>query len=271
MDITGYAFVTGGGNGIGKACCLLFAELGASGVIVADINLEAAQQTVTEAKAVASNPNFRGEAIHVDVSKEESAKNAVAHTVRSFGRIDYCVHSAGIPPRTSDPLSSANFAEFQDLNGVHVNGTFLVVSAVSAAMASQEPKPVDASSPQRGVIRGTIVVLGSLASLITPPGMVQYSTAKHAVLGLAKSAAIENGPLHIRVNCICPAWIETPLLRRTMDAMTGLDDDALVANIPMGRIGTTKEVAQSAIYLCSSWSSFMTGHALVLDGGMSIL
>ncbi|XXH05980.1 hypothetical protein Hte_012425 [Hypoxylon texense] len=258
------------GSGIGKACSLLFAEQGVRGLLVADLNLESAQSTVAEATAAATNSDFKAEAIHIDVTLEASVKQAVEHMVKSFGRIDYCVHSAGISLRTSRPVVSASLLEFQDLNRVHVQGTFLVTSAVSAAMAAQEPKPVDASSPERGVVRGSIVNMASIAALIAAPNMVQYTTAKFAVVGITKTAAIENAPLGIRVNCLCPTWTETPLMRQTVAAIAAPDDQALLNDIPMQRIGTAKEVAQSAIFLCSTWSSFITGLALPIDGGMTI-
>ncbi|KAK7750702.1 hypothetical protein SLS62_007402 [Diatrype stigma] len=188
MDVTGHAFVTGGGSGIGKACCLLFAQLGASSIFVADINLETAQETVTEITAAATSPDFRAEALQLDVSDEDAVKNAVAHMVDSSGRIDYCVHCAGICVRSYQPVAKASFVEFQELLRVHVHGTFLVTSLVSAAMASQEPKQIDASIPQRGSVRGSIVNLASVTSLITPPNIVPYSAAKHAVLGITRTA-----------------------------------------------------------------------------------
>ncbi|KAI5921030.1 hypothetical protein F4810DRAFT_679830 [Camillea tinctor] len=271
MDTKGYAFITGGGSGIGKACAMLFAELGTSGILIADLNLEAAQETASEATAVASNPNFRAETVHLDVSDEESVANAVQQMVKLFGRIDYSVHCAGIPVRSYEPVSNASFPEFQDLIRVHVHGTFLVTRAVSAAMKSQEPVPVDSSSPDRGITRGSIVNLASVTADITPANMVQYNAAKHAVQGITKTAAVENGPLGTRVNCICPTWIETSMYRQTMEVIPPLNEQTAVAPIPMGRVGTAKEVAQSAIFLCSSWSSFMTGHSLVLDGGMTIM
>ncbi|KAI6081390.1 hypothetical protein F4821DRAFT_26994 [Hypoxylon rubiginosum] len=269
IDTTGHAFVTGGGSGIGKACVLLFAELGIRGIVVADLNLETAQTTVAEATAAATNSDFRAEAIQMDVSLEESVKSGVEHMVKSFGRIDYCVHSAGITIQSSNPVATS-FSEFQLLDRVNVHGTFLVTKAVAAAMALQEPKPVDTSSPERGIVRGSIVNMASIAAVITPPSMVQYISAKFAVNGITKSAAIENAPLGIRVNCLCPTWTETPLYRKTMDIIPQLNDETSTTGIPMQRIATTKEVAQSAVFMCSTWSSFITGHALAIDGGMSL-
>ncbi|KAI0385755.1 NAD(P)-binding protein [Hypomontagnella monticulosa] len=272
MDITGNAFVTGGGSGIGKACCIAMAQEGARGLLVADIDLKAAQKTVAEAVIAASNPSFRGEAIEIDVSDEESVKRAVAHMAESFGRIDYCVHSAGIPPRTDYSMGEARFAELKDLLGVHVHGTFLVTNLVTAAMKSQELRPVDATSPQLGGIRGAIVTMGSVASLFAPPGMVQYSSSKYAVLAITRTVAIENAAHGIRANCLCPTWVDTPLMRQTMEATPGDTVRTLVdGKIPMNRIGYPKEIADSAIFLCSPRSSFITGIALPIDGGMTLM
>lgn len=145
----------------------------------------------------------------MDVSLEESVKSGVEHMVKSFGRIDYCVHSAGVSVvwtslalffvffcsristkitiQSSNPVATS-FSEFQLLDRVNVHGTFLVTKAVAAAMALQEPKPVDTSSPERGIVRGSIVNMASIAAVITPPSMVQYISAKFAVNGITKSA-----------------------------------------------------------------------------------
>ncbi|KAI4603385.1 hypothetical protein KJ359_006180 [Pestalotiopsis sp. 9143b] len=121
------------------------AKEGASGVIIADLNVEAAEEVVEGIKAVAHHPHFRAEAIKVDVSLEESVKDAVAHTVGLFGRIDYAVHCAGVPGGSSDPIADASFVDFKRLMEVNVHGTFLVTSLVSAAMKSQEAKQVSAA------------------------------------------------------------------------------------------------------------------------------
>ncbi|KAI1098586.1 NAD(P)-binding protein [Jackrogersella minutella] len=270
MDITGNAFVTGGGSGIGKATCLALAIEGARGVLVADIDLKTAESTVAEAKTVASNPSFQAQAIHIDVTLEESVKNAVEHMVKSFGRIDYCVHCAGIPPQTFLSVAEASFAEFQTLLSVHVNGTFLVTSKSLAVMKTQDLKQIDVNSPRLGGTRGSIIILGSVTSLFPPQHMVQYSTSKHAVLGISRTAALENAPLGIRVNCICPTWIDTPMLDQAMKTIPSINSQSVLVGVPMNRIGMPKEVANAAIFLCSPRSSFITGVALPVDGGMTI-
>ncbi|KAL1853910.1 hypothetical protein Daus18300_011652 [Diaporthe australafricana] len=180
MDVTGYAFVTGGA----------FAKEGASGLVVADINLEGAQETVAQAQAVARNPNFRVEAVQVDVSVEESVKAAIAHATKCLARIDYAVHSAGvsrlfivliffsrltpiqIPGGTFDPIAEASFADFKHLLDVNVNGTFLFTSLVSAAMKTQEPQQANAVDPTRGTSRGSIVNISSVSSFTAVANMV---------------------------------------------------------------------------------------------------
>ncbi|KAK2606764.1 hypothetical protein N8I77_005495 [Diaporthe amygdali] len=269
MDVTGNAFVTGGASGIGRACCLAFAKEGARGLVVADINLEGAEETATEAKAIGINPDFRIEAIRVDVSIEESFKAAIAHATKYLGRIDYAVHSAGIPGGTFDPIAEAKFADFKHLLDINVNGTFLFTSLISAAMKTQEPRQASLTDPTRGTSRGSIVTLASVSSFMAVSNMVQYTTCKHAILGITKTAALDNAPLGIRVNCVCPTWTDTPMTRKATDVAPGLEQ-ALLATIPLGRLGRPEEAADAVIFLCSPRSSFTTGTGLVLDGGMTL-
>ncbi|KAF3761007.1 NAD(P)-binding protein [Cryphonectria parasitica EP155] len=246
MDIKGYAFVTGEASGIGRAFCLAFAKEGARGVIVADLNAEGSKETVAQAKAVATNPDFQ-----------------------LFGRIHYAVHSAGIPGGTFDPISEANFADFKHLLEGHVHGTFLVNSYVSAAMKKQELEQASPTDALRGKTRGSIVNISSVSSFIAVPNMVQYTTCKHAMIGITKTAALDNASLNIRVNCICPTWTDTPKTRRATEVAPGLEE-ALLATIPMGRLGRPEEAADASVFLCSSKSSFTTGTSLSLDGGMTL-
>ncbi|KAI1076609.1 NAD(P)-binding protein [Whalleya microplaca] len=269
MDTGGIAFVTGGGSGIGKACCLAFAKNGAQGLVVADVNLETAKKTVAELMTVATNAVFKAEAIELDVSIEESVKGAIAYTIQTLGRIDYCVHCAGIPGGTFDPVAETSFTDFKHLLEVNVHGTFLVTSLASAAMKSQELKAVDAESPERGATRGTIVNLASVSSFISVPSMVQYNTSKHAVLGITKTAAIDNIPHNIRVNCVCPSWTDTPMVQKAMEVVPGLEQ-SLLSGVPMGRLARPEEVADTVLFLCGPKSSFTTGSSLIMDGGMSL-
>jgi NAD(P)-dependent dehydrogenase (short-subunit alcohol dehydrogenase family) len=195
MDITGYAFVSGGGSGIGRACCIAFATDGAAGVLVTDISIEAAQKVASEARAAASNPNIQVGAMQVDVTAEKSVTRAMEHMVRTFGRIDYCVNCAGIGVQNAKEIADIDINEFNHFMNVNVTGTLLVTSVASRLMRSQEPVPISHRSSGRGVTRGTIVNIGSAASYVASPDITQYTTSKHAVLGLTKNAGESIFPL----------------------------------------------------------------------------
>ncbi|KAK8022646.1 hypothetical protein PG993_013413 [Apiospora rasikravindrae] len=269
MDVSGYALVTGGASGIGKACCHALAQEGASGILVADINLDGARETAAAIKAVATHLEFRAEAIRIDVSQEDSVRDAISHMTELFGRIDYSVHCAGVPGGSSDPISTASFPDFKRLLEINVHGTFLVTSAVSAAMKAQDPKTVHEKHPERGTTRGVIVNLASASSYICLPNMVQYTTSKHAVLAITKTAAIDNVSHGIRVNCVCPTWTDTPMIQQAMEVVPDLEQ-RLLTGVPMGRLCRPEEVADTVLYLCSPRSSFTTGTGVIMDGGMSL-
>ncbi|KAI2618026.1 NAD(P)-binding protein [Hypomontagnella submonticulosa] len=269
MDITGYALVTGGASGIGSACCKALAKAGARGILIADINLPAAERMATELKTAATNPEFQALAVHLDVTVEESVKSTVAYISQSFGRVDYCIHCAAIPAGSPGEVSSASFEDFKRLLEVNVQGTFLITSHVLAQMRSQEPKQVHPGSPKRGTARGTLVNMASLMSYIPLPNMVQYVTSKHAVMGISKTAALENVTHGIRVNCVCPSYTDTPMMQKALDVTPGLEE-SIVSGIPMGRLATAEEVADTVMFLCSPMSSYITGCGLIVDGGMSL-
>jgi NAD(P)-dependent dehydrogenase (short-subunit alcohol dehydrogenase family) len=197
--------------------------------MVADINLDAANQVAALSQAAATAPGFRAEAVHVDVTVEESVSKAVSHTVKQFGRIDYCINCAGVSgfsrglscfvPRplsvsarypstgmlaiaedetnrvsvqigvqVATEIADTSASEFSRFLDVNVTGTFLVTRDVSAAMKAQEPRLANAAQPERGSFRGAIVNMGSASSFVSSPMMVQYTTSKHAVLGLTRNA-----------------------------------------------------------------------------------
>ncbi|XDG08092.1 hypothetical protein ABKA04_007707 [Annulohypoxylon sp. FPYF3050] len=134
MDITGYGLVTGGGGGIGSASCKALAKAGVQGILIADLSLQAAEKAASEAQAVATSPVFRAEVVHMDVTIEDSVSHAIAYMLESFERMDFCVHTAGIPGGTFEEVSSASFEDFKRLLEVNVQGTFLVTSQVLAKM-----------------------------------------------------------------------------------------------------------------------------------------
>ncbi|KAI1405139.1 hypothetical protein F4819DRAFT_494345 [Hypoxylon fuscum] len=250
MDIAGYALIVGGGSGIGRACALGLAKDGASGVMVADLDIDSANEVASACKSSAINPNFRVRSIVVDVTLEESVKHAAEDTAEAFGRIDYCVNCAGIGVQSDREIAEANTAEFTRFMNVNVTGTFHVLRAVSAIMKLQDPKPVSVASTDRGVSRGVIVTMGSASSFVSTPRMVQYTTSKHAVLGLSKNAALDNAAYSIRVNCICPSWVDTPMMQRAIAGVPGLEQ-MINSMVPLGRMARPEEVADAVIFLCS--------------------
>ncbi|PON26480.1 short-chain dehydrogenase/reductase SDR [Trichoderma gamsii] len=271
MDITGNAFIVGGGSGIGRACALGLAKDGAAGILIADMNVEAAGRVVAECKAVATATNFRAEAIQIDISQEESVAKATSYMVETFERIDYCINCAGIGVQMPLNIAEADLGEFSRFLRIHVEGTFLLVRSVSAVMQRQELKPIDAANPARGGTRGSIVTLGSGNSFAATPHLVQYTAAKHAVLGVTKNAvvALDNAPYGIRVNCVCPTWVETPMIQSARDG--GMDIDSWVNKVvPLGRIATAEEVADTVIFLSSPRASYVTGSGFIIDGGTTL-
>lgn len=195
------------GGGIGQATALAFAQAGAAGVMIADIDFELAQEAVNVVKGAATRSNFRVEAVSVDITIEESVQSAIKQMVDSFGRIDYCVICAGVScycvissklcliflvfkvgVKTARPTAEASVSEFINIQNINVTGTFLVVRASLAIMKAQEARPNFPEMPSRGTTRGTVVALGSVLSLGATAHLMQYTTSKHAVLGLIKSA-----------------------------------------------------------------------------------
>ncbi|KAI0512613.1 NAD(P)-binding protein [Xylaria bambusicola] len=269
MDITGNAIIFGGGSGIGRATALAFAHAGAAGLLIADVNLERAQSVANETRAASIQPRFRAEAVHVDVRLKDSVDSAFQDMVQSFGRIDYCVTCAAVPIRTFKSTADADVSEFLNAQSVNVNGSFFVIQAALSIMRSQEPRPNFAESPSRGNTRGSVVALGSALSIAAAPAFVQYTTSKHAVVGLVRTAALDSIKDDIRVNCVCPTWVESNMTKELERDIPGIE--ALMApGIPIGRVGRPEEIADTVLFLCSPRASLITGSSLVADGGMTI-
>ncbi|KAJ3578753.1 hypothetical protein NPX13_g1818 [Xylaria arbuscula] len=268
MDLTGFAFVAGGGSGISRAVCRAFARSGVQGLLVADIDLDAATQTGIECAKVAANPTFRVEAVKMDVVQPSSVENAMNMMVQLFGRVDYCVNGAGVLGEHSD-ITGLDLDAFRKTMDVNTWGTFHVTRAASAVMAQQEPIVLDPELPSRGVSRGSIVNLASIASYITLPQGLPYVTSKHAVLGLTKASASDNIKHSIRVNCVSPSWVDTPMIRGAIGHYPPLEQ-FIMSQMPMGRMGLPEEIADVILFLCSSKSSWINGSNIVVDGAMTI-
>ncbi|MCY4061089.1 MAG: glucose 1-dehydrogenase [Chloroflexi bacterium] len=245
------ALVTGAASGIGRSSALALAEAGAA-VCVSDINGAGAEETAHRII------DMGGKAIAVscDVTKAEDVKTMVAATVDAFGQLDAAVNNAGIAGSFTDRLHEADDLMFEQVLAVNLRGVWLCTKAELAQMLSAGD--------------GSIVNIASVAGLIGAPKAAAYTASKHAVVGLTKSAAVDYAKLGVRVNAICPAYTDTAMVQSAI-AGNPLMAHIMERAIPMGRLGQPTEIAEAVVWLCSDASSFVTGHALALDGGLVAL
>ena len=243
------ALITGGGSGFGRAAALRFAAEGAR-VAIGDLNKGTAEET---AEAV-GKAGAEALAAQVDVSDESSVKAFMAATLGRFRRLDCAFNNAGIlGPKTA--LHTYPLADFERVMAVNVRGVWNCLQAEITQMLTQD---VPAGSH-------AIVNTASVAGLIGSPLLPAYSASKHAVVGLTRSTARSYGKRGIRVNCLCPGPVDTPLAGPLFE-----DDDvreALASRSALGRFGTAEEVAELAVWLCSPASSMVTGTPIRVDAG----
>jgi NAD(P)-dependent dehydrogenase (short-subunit alcohol dehydrogenase family) len=239
------ALVTGAGSGIGKSAALIFAQRGCS-VAVVDWNPEGGAQTVKEIEGAGGKALF----LQTDVSDSAQVQEMVRKTVEHFGRLDCAFNNAGIAIGL-EPLTEFAEEHWDRLIAVDLKGAWLCMKYEIAEMLKTGG--------------GAIVNTASLAGLLGMPAHYGYVEAKHGVVGMTRSAALEYGDRGIRVNAVCPGMIETPMT----DAFA--DEEALKALPalhPIGRIGKPHEVAEAAVWLCSDAASFVTGVPMPVDGGL---
>ncbi|KAK7917978.1 hypothetical protein PG985_009852 [Apiospora marii] len=270
MNITGNAVVFGGGGGIGRSTAVAFARSNASAVIIADLNFKAAEDAAAEAKRVATNPKFRAEALQVDVTAQDSVYSVFQQVTTSIGRIDYCVTCAGCAFKAARPTADADVADFLRLQDINLKGAFFVVRAACAIMRSQDLVPNLAESEARGKTRGTITTLGSVLSFGATPQMMPYTASKHTVLGITKTAALDHAKDGIRVNCVCPTWVDTEMTKQACRDVPGMQE-TLAPSVPLGRIASPDEIADAILFLSSPRASFVTGCSFIIDGGTSLM
>lgn|GEM_PF-17572 len=242
------ALVTGASSGIGRETALAFAENGAK--VVAAARREAEGHALV--KAIKEKG---GEAIFVraDVARDGDIKALIEKTAAAFGRLDFAFNNAGVE-QIPGPLGEQTEAEFDRVMNVNVKGVWL-------SMKHQIPLMLKTGG-------GSIVNTSSVAGLIGMGGLSIYVASKHAVIGLTKSTALEFGKQGIRVNAIAPAAIETDMYERFVGDNAQFRAQMSTLH-PIGRIGTAREVAEAALWLSSSDSSFVTGHTLLVDGGFT--
>src|SRR3954466_8402029 len=245
------AFVTGGASGIGRAAALAFARAGAS-VAVADVGEQANQETAR----LIEQEGGRALAVRCDVTRGDDVKAALQKTAEAFGRLDFAFNNAGIEPKKPAPTAEYDEEEWNRIIDIDLRGVFLCMKHEIPLMLSHGGG-------------GAIVNTSSGAGVIGIKGSPAYTAAKHGVIGLTRAAALDYAAQNIRVNAVCPGYIDTPM----MDRFTGGTQEGrakVISEEPIGRMGTPEEIANAVVWLCSESAGFVVGSAMVIDGGQTI-
>ncbi len=240
------ALITGAGSGIGRASALAFAREGAT-VVVADVDTAGGAETVRLVESAGGRALF----VKTDVSRASEVEALVQASVAAYGRLDYAHNNAGIEGMVLTPTADWTEEAWNRIININLKGVWL-------GMKYQIPQMLK----QGG---GAIVNTASIAGLVGSRS-AGYGASKHGIVGLTKTAALEYAKSGIRVNAVCPGVIRTPMVQRSLDRMPELEE-RFVAVEPIGRIGRPEEVAEAVVWLCSAAASFVTGHAMTVDGG----
>lgn len=242
------AVVTGAAHGIGRASAIRLAQEGAT-VAVVDVNRAGAEQTAGLAGSGAA-------AFTCDVSDPEAVRAAFAAIVESFGTIDLLHSNAGVLlPGSAETMSAA---DWDRTFAVNVRGMFLAAQAALPPMLAQG--------------RGAIVNTASTSGIAAEPELAAYCASKAAVIQLTKQLAVDYSRRGVRVNCVCPGWIDTGFNDPVLEGVTEAELEELIDRmVPLGRQGTPEEIAAVVAFLASDEASLVTGHALVADGGLTAL
>ena len=243
------AVITGAASGMGRATALRFAKEGAA-VVVADLNSQAGEATIAEIAAGGGRAVFQ----HTDVASDAALKALIDRAVSEYGRLDITYNNAGIGGATGR-LEDTTAADWDKSFVILTRAVFLGIKY--------------SIEPMRKAGGGSIISTSSVAGLRGVAGLHAYSAAKAAVISLTESAAIELGRDRIRVNCICPGGIVTPLVYRGMRGGEDAARDAMAKSQPIPRAGRPEDIAAMALFLASDDAEWITGTAMVVDGGMN--
>lgn len=250
MKLSGQvAIVTGGGSGQGRATSLLFAQEGAK-LVVADMNLSDAEET---ARLINQNEGGQATAVKTDVTQASDAQSMVDTALTKYGRVDILINNAGMTLfKGIDDTTEEDWDRIVDTN---LKGVFLCCKAAIPAMRKSSG--------------GSIVNIASVAGLMGMPQHFAYCAAKAGVIHFTKSLALDHGPENIRINCICPGGVLTPMLGEVIDITNAAQVDRVAKQHALGRIADPEEIGRVSLFLCSSDASFMTGAAVTVDGGIA--
>jgi NAD(P)-dependent dehydrogenase (short-subunit alcohol dehydrogenase family) len=243
------ALVTGGGSGIGRASALAFAKKGAK-VVIADVAVEGGQDTMYMIK------DINGEAIFIktDISKALEVKTLIKKTIDTYGVLNFAFNNAGIEGKSSSTVACTE-ENWDRVMNINLKGVWLCMKYQIPYMREQGG----------GVIVNMSSIAGISSCLQRFPA---YVASKHAVIGLTKVAAAEYAKAGIRINALCPGFIHTPM---SESKIQDTEVHEWINNqVPVGRLGTPEEIAEIAVWLCSDTASYITGHAMLVDGGLLV-
>jgi len=242
------ALVMGGTSGIGRATALCFAAAGAN-VVIAGLGASEGRQAESDVRATGVEAMF----IEADVSREADVHQVMSRAVERFGRIDAAVNNAGIEGRFG-PVQDSTVEDFERIIGVNLKGVWLGLKYQIPHMLAQGG--------------GAIVNTSSSAGITGIANVALYTASKHGVIGLTKATALELAQSKIRVNAVAPGPVNTGLLHRMIGG--NIDASVIAASVPMRRISEPEETARAIVWLCSDAASYITGHTLVIDGGLTV-
>src|SRR5215813_2245284 len=245
------AVVTGAASGIGRGTALCLAREGAA-VLAADLNSQGGEQVIGEIAAAGGRAVFQ----HTEVSSEPDIKALVDRALSEYGRLDIMFNNAGLPGAVG-PIEKLNAEDWDKTIAVLLRAVFLGIKY--------------AVEPMRKAGGGSIISTSSIASFLPSPYGAAYAAAKGAVISLTRAAALQLGPDRIRVNCICPGAINTPI----WGSMPGFSDPAAVAQVldhvqTIPRVGRPEDIASMVLFLASDESEWVTGQAMIVDGGLTV-
>ena len=243
------AIVTGAASGIGRAVALLCAEHGAS-VALVDVNRLGGEQAVDQIRSAGGEAFF----VYCDVTDPTAVQAMVNCTVKQYGRLDCALHNAGISHPEDEAWDDEAFQTTLDIN----------VSGMMRCMKAEIPEMLNGGG---GAIVNTASIYGIISSGI--PFLPAYTASKHAIVGLTKAVALKFARQNIRVNALCPGPTETAMTKPLLEIGPQIRKN-IESLIPLGRIARPEEIAEAALWLASDKSSFVTGHALVADGGVVV-
>ena len=244
------AVITGGNSGIGQATALLFAKEGAKIVIAARDEISG-QDTINRIRESGGQAIF----VKTDVSNESDVKSLIAHAIVKYKKIDILFNNAGI--ELEKPVTETTSEEWDRVMDVNLKGVFLGCKYAIPYMIRQGG--------------GSIISTASAAGIVGNPNLAAYCASKGGIVLLTKEMALDYAKNNIRVNCVCPGAIMTPMLQRFIEKSPEPEETkrAMAEAHPLGRLGKPEEVANAVLFLASEESSFVTGHALLVDGGLT--